>query len=256
MNQTIPVSKRLETKYLSSREKWNDLAWGEEGEGGVYMMAFVVGLPCGGSRNFHHGLKHHERGNSAAAHGRRMTLHAQMDATALASAKRAMFDVISTSNLGRAALEDPRLRKEIDEYISKVETMNAVTTPVSSPLLSGTWKLVYTDSEEILGTKRPFPWLRPTDEIYQLVDVAQARVVNKEEITVPILGTVKNSVRAQASIEPPKRVRVRFEQFQFGPFKVKAPETARGYLDTTYLDETLRIARGNKKHVFVMTRSE
>jgi hypothetical protein len=48
-------------------------------------------------------------------------------------------------------------------------------------------------------------------------------------------------------------VAVKFEQFKFlNLIPVTAPDSARGWLDTTFVDETLRISRGDKGNLFVL----
>lgn len=41
-----------------------------------------------------------------------------------------------------------------------------------------------------------------------------------------------------------------------GLIPVKAPPTARGQLDITYLDATLRLSRGDKGNLFVLAMDE
>ena len=56
-----------------------------------------------------------------------------------------------------------------------------------------------------------------------------------------------NSVTADLTPTSPSRVDVRFRQFKIlGLLPVTAPESAVGWLDTTYLDEEMRISRGDK----------
>jgi len=180
-----------------------------------------------------------------------------MESREIGLAKKAMFSALEGANLGRAVLNDSRERRQIEDYIAKVEALNPTPLPVQSELLNGEWKLVYTDSPEILGTQRPFDWLRPTDEIYQAVSLPTGTIENREIIIVPVLGELVNRVRARAWLEPPRRVRVKFEEFQFGPFRFNAPDRgSRAYLDVTYLDQHLRISRGNKQHIFVLTKEK
>ena len=56
-----------------------------------------------------------------------------------------------------------------------------------------------------------------------------------------------NSVTADLTPTSQSRVDVQFKQFKiFGLLPVTAPASAKGWLDTTYLDEEMRISRGDK----------
>jgi hypothetical protein len=48
---------------------------------------------------------------------------------------------------------------------------------------------------------------------------------------------------------------VQFQTFYIGSLiPIKAPPTARGELEITYLDDDLRISRGDKGNLFVLSR--
>ena len=49
-------------------------------------------------------------------------------------------------------------------------------------------------------------------------------------------------------------VDVIFKRFGIGWLKLPAPARARGVLTTTYLDEEMRISRGDKGNLFVLVR--
>jgi PAP_fibrillin len=50
------------------------------------------------------------------------------------------------------------------------------------------------------------------------------------------------------------KVDVFFKQFEIGPLKIKAPDSAVGALDITYLDADLRLSRGDKGNIFVLIK--
>lgn len=50
------------------------------------------------------------------------------------------------------------------------------------------------------------------------------------------------------------KVAVQFKKFTIGPVSFNAPSSFKGMLDVTYLDEELRLSRGDKGNLFVLTR--
>ena len=62
-----------------------------------------------------------------------------------------------------------------------------------------------------------------------------------------------NSVDATLTPETDSRVAVKFDTFKIlNLIPVNAPDSARGWLDTTFLDDELRVSRGDKGNVFVL----
>ena len=48
---------------------------------------------------------------------------------------------------------------------------------------------------------------------------------------------------------------VQFKRFGIGWLRIPAPASARGVLETTYLDDDLRVGRGDKGNTFVLVRA-
>lgn len=120
---------------------------------------------------------------------------------------------------------------------------------LQNPLLPGNWLMVWTTSDSIAGKTRPklFQTNTPPE---QLLDVVNGRAVNAEMV----LG-IRNAVRADISPMTNNKVKVQFREFSVGPISFK-PEGDRfkGELSVSYLDEDMRISRGDKGNAFVLLR--
>ncbi|XP_024039904.1 probable plastid-lipid-associated protein 4, chloroplastic isoform X2 [Citrus clementina] len=115
--------------------------------------------------------------------------------------------------LDRGAEATPEDQQRVEQIARKLEGVNPTKEPLKSDLLNGKWELIYTTSQSILQT----------------------------QVTADL--TPLNS----------RKVAVQFDYFKIGGLiPVKAPNTARGELETTYLDEDLRISRGDKGNLFIL----
>lgn len=153
----------------------------------------------------------------------------------------------SLQGLGRGVKASEQDKTRIDILATRLEKMNP-TKNVLGPELSARWKLEYTTSGSILGTSRP-AFLRPNGTIYQTIRAEKLEARNQE--TWPFFSAV------EAVLEPvnASKVVVVFKTFYIGSIiPIKAPESARGELTVTYLDDDLRISRGNKGNLFILSR--
>ena len=72
-----------------------------------------------------------------------------------------------------------------------------------------------------------------------------------------LTGNLLLQVEAELTPETKSRVAVQFKKFKIlGLIPITAPENAKGKLDTTYLDEELRVSRGDRGNLFVLERYE
>ena len=142
-------------------------------------------------------------------------------------------------------------RDTVLAHIEALEAMNPTPEPLASPALSGRWRLIYTTSDSILGTSRMRPF-RPRPRILQHINTATLAAYNEEWV---LGGLLRNSVRAALTPrDDGATVDVQFKRFGIGWLKIPAPKSAVGVLTTTYLDEELRISRGDKGNLFVLVR--
>lgn len=191
-------------------------------------------------------------------------------------AKAALLETIAGRN--RGLLSDEAENNEILDAIAHLEAQAPIDKPLEAKeMLAGAWRLLYTTSDELLGINR-LP-LYALGQIYQCINVDDAKIYNIAEINgIPGLGGL---VSVAATFEPSsdKRVQVQFNRAVFGLQRlvgyqnpnqfIQQLETIqrflaidisitrreqKGWLEVTYLDDTLRIGRGNQGSVFVLTK--
>ena len=190
--------------------------------------------------------------------------------------KAALMEAIAGKNRGLLATE--RDKQAILIAIAQLEDRNPTPRPVeASALLDGNWRLLYTTSKGLLNIDA-VPLLK-LGQIYQCIRVKTASVYNIAEVYgLPFLeGLVSVAARFEPVSE--RRVQVKFERSIFGLQRLisyQSPEDfiqqiemskkfaaidinlnsreQQGWLDITYLDDDLRIGRGNEGSVFVLTK--
>ena len=190
--------------------------------------------------------------------------------------KATLLRAIAPVNRGLNMSEDQR--KAIFSAVAYLEELNPTPTPTQSPeLLDGNWLLLFTTSQELLGLDR-FP-LYKLGNIYQCLRVSESKIFNIAEIKgLPLLGGLV-SVCANFTIVNENRVKVNFERLVAGSqtllgyqdinsfietlrspkkllaidFQIKR-EDQKGWLETTYVDQDLRIGRGNEGNLFVLRK--
>jgi hypothetical protein len=192
------------------------------------------------------------------------------------SRKANLINAIAPVNRGLQMSENQR--KMIFSAVSYLEELNPNTSPNDTPeLLDGNWLLLFTTSQELLGIDR-FP-LYKLGNIYQCLRVSEGKIFNIAEVKgLPLLSGIV-SVCANFTVVSEKRVKVNFERLVAGSqsligyrdvnsfintlrspkkllaidFQIKR-EDQKGWLETTYLDQDLRIGRGNEGNLFVLKK--
>jgi hypothetical protein len=190
--------------------------------------------------------------------------------------KAALLEAIAGKN--RGLLASDRDRQAILTAIAQLEDHNPTPRPVeATELLEGNWRLLYTTSRGILGIDQ-VPLFK-LGQVYQCIRMTQSRIYNIAEVYgLPYLeGLVSVSARFQPISD--RRVEVRFERSILGLKRLIDYQSAdqfiqdieagrkfaaidftiqdreqQGWLDITYLDNDLRIGRGNEGNVFVLAK--
>ncbi|HEY9877379.1 MAG TPA: PAP/fibrillin family protein [Leptolyngbyaceae cyanobacterium] len=193
--------------------------------------------------------------------------------------KAELIEAIAPTNRGLLASDSDR--KVIQAAASRLEGRNPTPSPLTATdLLAGNWRLLYTTSQELLGIDR-VPLAR-LGQIYQCIRVADQRIFNIAEVEspLPLSGIVCVSARFQPVSN--QRVNVAFERGVLGlrdwlgyrspsqliekletteklslfegiDFRINS-DRQQGWLEVTYLDQDLRIGRGNEGNLFVLKK--
>lgn len=191
-------------------------------------------------------------------------------------AKAELLAAIAGTNRGVITTEANR--SLVLDKVVQLEVQNPTPQPLSEQeLLSGVWRLIYTTSPDLLGLAR-LPVV-PAGPIYQCIRGQELKLYNVLELQgIPFLEGVL-CVAARLTPVSERRVQVNFERSILGVkglmnypsldvlisrLETQSPVAAlsmsldadrsAGWLETTYLDEDLRIGRGNNDSLFVLTR--
>mmetsp|Transcript_18827 Transcript_18827/g.24315 ORF Transcript_18827/g.24315 Transcript_18827/m.24315 type:complete len:287 (-) Transcript_18827:396-1256(-) len=173
-------------------------------------------------------------------------------------------------------------KETIAQLVELLESENPNPTPCAglaegkSPL-TGEWRLVYTTALDVLSVG-----LVPVisvGQVYQNINEDGSEITNIIDLqpnAAPLLNSIGGStvarlrVEAEGSVDSDTRISIKFKSSAFEPKsflgqevagvlptpKVNFPSMANpiGYIENTFVDETLRICRAIGDNVFVLTR--
>jgi len=193
------------------------------------------------------------------------------------SSKANLLEAIAGKNRGLLATQTDR--QFILSAVSKLEDFNPTSRPTEAlELLEGNWRLLYTSSLALLGLGR-FP-LVTLGQVYQCIRIGNSHVYNIAEILgIPYLEGIV-SVTAQFTATSERRIDIQFQRTIIGLKRLMGygsptefitgiessqsfpaidftnPRSEQsGWLDITYLDQDLRISRGNEGSIFILTKA-
>ncbi len=160
-----------------------------------------------------------------------------------------------------------------------LEKLNPFPRPLlyASNLLDGAWLLQYSTASEIRSLKRlPFGFL--VGQIYQVIDIDTTSIENLA-LVQHSSGLLSGYVKVTATFEPDKegddqlperRININFKKRVLGierilgiktnlfnPFRILEARNPKGRipnLNTTYIDETMRVGRGGDGSLFILTK--
>ena len=188
----------------------------------------------------------------------------------LADLKAALLLALADTERGLRVEKDRA--KKIEQLARALEAKNPTRSPLKSPLMNGRWALQYTTATSVLGKGKP-GFLKPRGPIHQTVDIFTAQVKNEESFEpLPFLKFTNASV-SSLDAQTDSRASVRPKAYTFAGFKVDAPPASVGraardlemeasgsgslaWMDTTFVDDELRISRSQSGDVFILVRDD
>jgi PAP_fibrillin len=193
--------------------------------------------------------------------------------------KARLLAAIAGKNRGIVASDIDR--QTILAAITELEAANPHPQPLTTSidLLAGNWRLLYTTSQSLLGIDK-FPLVQ-LGTIYQCIRPLTGAIYNIAEVN-SLLPGLNGLVTIVANFTPMSdlRVNVQFnrslisfqglmgysdpdrliaaiesgQKFTAIDLKIDRKDKEPAWLEVTYLDEDLRIGRGNEGNVFVLTK--
>lgn len=147
--------------------------------------------------------------------------------------------------------------KKILYLFEQLEKLNPTSKPLKSNKVNGIWNLEYTTSASILGKgMNSFISSKSDYPILQMIDTKTLSAENSEVVNYfGGLFQLPNRVTAQLIPETDQSTRVQFLTFFVGPISFKSPNRFNSALDITYVDDDLRLSRGDLGNIFILTRT-
>ncbi|RDX86242.1 putative plastid-lipid-associated protein 7, chloroplastic, partial [Mucuna pruriens] len=154
----------------------------------------------------------------------------------LAHKKQELYQAVEGINRGIFGIPSAK-KSEIESLVKQLESLNPTPCPtLELEKVSGCWRLIYS-TISILGSKRTKLGLRDfisLEDFFQTIDISKRVDINFENST----------------ITPDQLMNVFRKNYDLllGIFN---PE---GWLEITYVDDTMRIGRDDKSNIFVLER--
>ncbi|XP_071711385.1 fibrillin-5, chloroplastic isoform X1 [Rutidosis leptorrhynchoides] len=183
--------------------------------------------------------------------------------------KSGINNILQGTNRGIFGMPTEK-KSEIEEMVKVLEFLNPNPYPTTDlDKLGGCWKLIYS-TITILGSKRTRLGLRDfisLGDFLQLIDATEGKAVNVIKFNVRGLNLFSGKLVIEASfkISSKSRVDICYNNSTIVPDQLMNmfrknydvllgifnPD---GWLEITYLDDTLRIGRDDKGNIFILER--
>lgn len=142
--------------------------------------------------------------------------------------------------------------RDVDQAVEDMVALNPTSSPASSPTLAGKWRLIWSSQASDANQLQKLTAGIATN--WQIIDGEE----NTLENLVEFLPGFR--LRAGADISVVSNVRTNVEinkaSLEIGPLKIPLGIKGEGYVEQLYLDEKMRISRGNKGSTFIHVRDD
>jgi len=189
-----------------------------------------------------------------------------------------LLRLAAVTSRGQSASEGQKAA--VDDVVMALEELNPNPQPVETDLIDGLWSLVYSPAKLYTSNPFLFPGATPLLEVGQIRQrVAVDDGLLETEVDVLAFPVTSGTLKTSARLTPVGAERLEFtvekttitggkiaDRFDLGGIsfdvpveqilsrvKNASPET---YVDTYYLDETLRISRSKRGTLYIYTRLE
>ncbi|RCV34842.1 hypothetical protein SETIT_7G190200v2 [Setaria italica] len=170
-------------------------------------------------------------------------------------AKADLLRLIADQDRGLETQSDPSRLADIVACIDALAAVSPGADTVSdAEKLSGTWRLLWTTEQEQLFIVRNAPFFRTAaGDVLQVIDVPGGALNNV--ITFPPSGAFV--VNGDIEVQPPQRVNFRFTRavLRGSSWEVPFPPFGKGWFDTVYLDDDIRVAKDIRGDYLVVERA-
>lgn len=146
---------------------------------------------------------------------------------------------------------------EIEALLSQLiqqQGSDGISKPARSKKATGSWRLLWTKQGKTANALQKT--LTGVVKNWQIISEDGSKLENRVEL----LPGIRVRALAESEVQSATRTRVVITDvvLQVGPFKVDIPITrdADGYVDWLYLDDGLRVTKGNKGSLFVHVRDD
>jgi len=169
------------------------------------------------------------------------------------AAKKELFELLEGSERG---VKNSEIRPEVEAIVDRLKDIQG-DAPTTGPDMSAVWELMWTTEKETLFLlEKGIFAVGPAQESYQVIDVETGLLQN-----VILFGEESEKMLLiNSTLQPTSDVRVdfKFEQAELRLTKrtIRLPPFGKGWFDTVYLDNNLRVARDIRGDTLIVKRTD